>query len=254
MPRIRSIKPEFFTDEDVGCLPPLARLLFIAMWTEADKAGRLKDKPKTLKARCLPFDNINIEQSLQQLAELKFIIRYTHEGSDYIQIRTWEEHQRPHHTERESVYPSCVDGGVTVNSPSNNGEITVKEPSARKREPSLPFLSLPFPSSLQEEAFRPVWESWVNHRVQIKKPLTKEQVAKQLARFGEWGLERSVTAINHTIEKGWQGIREPDESNNGRPARGEPAPKHVLDESLAEARKRIQRTREQYIDPCRQQE
>jgi hypothetical protein len=39
--RIRTIKPEFFTSEDIVSLPPLTRLLYIALWCEADKEGRL---------------------------------------------------------------------------------------------------------------------------------------------------------------------------------------------------------------------
>jgi hypothetical protein len=205
--RIRTIKPEFFTDEDLGRLPPLTRLLFIGMWTEADKAGRMKDKAGTLKARLMPFDNMNVEKALQELAAGKFIVRYQVDGEQYIQIRTWNEHQRPHHTERESNYPDSVNGELTVKEPLLNGE----KNCSRKREPSLPFLSLPFPSSLEGSVeFQEEWESWVKHRVQIKKPLTAEQVKKQLQEFGEWGVERAVAAIRHTVKKGWQGIREPE--------------------------------------------
>ena len=211
MARIRSIKPEFFIDEDIGNLPPLTRLLFVGMWCEADKAGRLKDKPKTLKARCLPFDSVDINKALDQLADSRFIIRYMVGGEQYIQIRTWDEHQRPHHTERASVYPESVNGDLTVNSPLQDGEKKV----TRNREPSLPFLSLPFPSSLGESEFRPVWEKWVKHRVQIKKPLKEAQATEQIRQFGEWGTARSIAAINHTVRQGWQGLREPE---NGQPA------------------------------------
>lgn len=250
MARIRSIKPEFFSDEDVAGLPPLVRLLFIGMWCEADKAGRLKDKPSTIKARCLPYDNVDVKKAIIQLAEAGFIIRYTVEGVAYIQIRTWSEHQRPHHTERESTYPSSVNGEITVKQPLDNGATQC----SRKREPSLPFLSFPFPSVLEESEFRPVWISWVKHRIQIKKPLTDEQVGRQVAKFAEWGMKRSIAAINHTIEKGWQGIREPDESVSPSVRKGEPAPAAVLNESYAEAQKRIAKTRAQYIETCRRQQ
>ena len=49
MARIRTIKPEFFTSEDIVALSPLARLLFIALWCEADREGRLVWKP-TIRA------------------------------------------------------------------------------------------------------------------------------------------------------------------------------------------------------------
>ena len=37
--RIRTIKPDFFTSEDIVVLTPWARLLYIALWCEADREG-----------------------------------------------------------------------------------------------------------------------------------------------------------------------------------------------------------------------
>lgn len=41
MARIRTIKPEFFTSEDIVSLSPLARLFYVSLWCEADREGRL---------------------------------------------------------------------------------------------------------------------------------------------------------------------------------------------------------------------
>jgi len=49
MARIRSLKPDFFKDEDLAVLPFEARLLFEGLWCYADKEGRLEDRPKYLK-------------------------------------------------------------------------------------------------------------------------------------------------------------------------------------------------------------
>jgi hypothetical protein len=218
MARIRTIKPEFFTDEELGQLSPAIRLLFIALWTEADKAGRLKDRPKTLKARCVPFDHMDIDKALGTLADGKFIVRYEAEGEAYIQIRTWNEHQRPHHTERESVIPERVNGYLTVKEPLLNGvndsvntpfpSLPVLEVSKNKPSP----LNLPFQDSPD---FQQAWITWVAHRKQIKKPLTAEQTKAQLEEFSEWGVGRSVAAIKYTVKKGWQGLREPEVEPNG---------------------------------------
>lgn len=54
MARIRAIKPDFFTSEDIVSLSPLARLLFISTWLEADREGRFVWRPKTMKLRYLP--------------------------------------------------------------------------------------------------------------------------------------------------------------------------------------------------------
>ena len=50
MARIRSLKPEFFKDEDLALLPFEARILYSGLWCYADREGRLEDRPKYLKA------------------------------------------------------------------------------------------------------------------------------------------------------------------------------------------------------------
>lgn len=126
MSRIRTIKPEFFLDEDVASLEPLDRLAFIGLWCVADKAGRLEDRPARLAVQILPYERAGFEERLDRLASSRFIVRYALEdGRKIIQIRTWKRHQRPHHTEAESILPGPgVNGEPTVNEPSTHGEET----------------------------------------------------------------------------------------------------------------------------------
>lgn len=111
MARIRYIKPDFFKDEDLAELPFETRLFFAGLWTQADKEGRLEDRPKRLKVELMPYDNADIEKMLQELANHKkdsgcpFIMRYEVNGQRYIQILAWKKHQRPHHTEKISEIP-----------------------------------------------------------------------------------------------------------------------------------------------------
>lgn len=56
MPRIRSIKPEFWEHEDIAKLPPYARLLFVASWNFADDEGLLRWNPAWLGAQAFPYD------------------------------------------------------------------------------------------------------------------------------------------------------------------------------------------------------
>lgn len=76
MARIRTVKPQFFMNEEIAELSAMNRLLFIALWTQADREGRLIDRPKRLKAEIFPYDNFDMDKGLQQLFEAKFIIRY----------------------------------------------------------------------------------------------------------------------------------------------------------------------------------
>ncbi len=106
MARARSIKPGFFKNEKLADLPVAARLLFAGLWTIADRAGRLEDRPKRIRAEVFPYDNHNIVKLLDSLCGAGFIVRYRANGCDYIAIPTWDKHQNPHKNEVESTIPA----------------------------------------------------------------------------------------------------------------------------------------------------
>jgi hypothetical protein len=104
--RSRNIKPGFFKNERLAECDPLARLLFAGLWCEADREGRLEDRPKRLKAEILPYDECDVSSLLDQLAKHGFIARYNSGGLALIAIPTFLDHQRPHNKEPESYLPS----------------------------------------------------------------------------------------------------------------------------------------------------
>lgn len=114
MARIRTIKPEFFTSESVLSVSPLARLFFIGLWCEADREGRLKWKPKTLKFRYLPGDSVDIEKLCAELEEAKMIETYTCDDIDYCEIPSFKSHQVINNREKESELPSRVNDASTT--------------------------------------------------------------------------------------------------------------------------------------------
>jgi hypothetical protein len=103
MARIRTIKPEFFTSEDIVALPPLTRLLYIAIWCEADKEGRLPWKPMTFKLRYFPADNCDIKAMCAELVEAGLVVLYS-EGLAY--IPSFGKHQHINPRESQSTLPS----------------------------------------------------------------------------------------------------------------------------------------------------
>jgi hypothetical protein len=119
--RARNIKPGFFANESLVELPFEYRLLFIGLWTVADKSGRLDDRPKKIKMLVFPADAVDVNRGLTELERLGFIVRYKAVGANYIQIVNWDKHQNPHHTERASTIPPFVNGEVTVNYPCLDG-------------------------------------------------------------------------------------------------------------------------------------
>jgi hypothetical protein len=102
MARIRTIKPEFFTSEDIVNLSPFARLLYIALWCESDKEGRLVWKPKTFKMRYLPGDDIDIQALCKELTDSGLVVLY---GDGLAHIPAFKSHQHINPRESESQLP-----------------------------------------------------------------------------------------------------------------------------------------------------
>jgi len=122
---MRIVKPRFFTDEEIADLAPLTRLLFIGLWTIADRKGRLEDRPKRIKAEIMPYDNHNIDTALTHLHDAGFITRYEVDRKKYIQINTFEKHQHCHIKESESTIPApCKTGASTPLSLTVTGTVT----------------------------------------------------------------------------------------------------------------------------------
>jgi len=137
MARARNIKPGFFRNADLVELPYEARLLFIGLWTIADRKGRLEDRPKQIKMELFPADNLDCDALLDELAQIGVVERYQHGDKRYLQVVNFEKHQNPHRDEKASSIPGpgeeaaeivdeqdshdastvqapCTDGGDTV--------------------------------------------------------------------------------------------------------------------------------------------
>ncbi|MDC4573553.1 hypothetical protein OW666_02725 [Acinetobacter baumannii] len=105
MARSRNIKPSFFMNEDIIELPYEARLLFIGLWTLADREGRLENRPKKIKMSLFPADDINVAEQLENISKFGFIELYNADGIDVIHIVNFVKHQNPHGLEKDSELP-----------------------------------------------------------------------------------------------------------------------------------------------------
>jgi len=106
MARTRSIRPGFFTNEDLCSLPPLTRLLFAGLWTLADREGRLLDQPAKIKAALFPYERrLSVERALAELAAKKLVLRYSSCGLRLVFVQSWYRHQHPHPREEASKLP-----------------------------------------------------------------------------------------------------------------------------------------------------
>jgi hypothetical protein len=95
--RIRTIKPEFWTDGNIVKLSPLARLFFIGMWnfTLCDH-GHVADDAFRLKLQILPTDDVNAEDLLSEIMAAGRVQRISGgSGSrSFLHIKRFEDHQK----------------------------------------------------------------------------------------------------------------------------------------------------------------
>ena len=94
MPRIRTIKPEFWADEKLGPMDAISRLVFLALVSLADDAGRLLDSVKQLDGEIFAYTSESCRRSLDDLSASGRIRRgETTSGQKVIQIVNWR-HQK----------------------------------------------------------------------------------------------------------------------------------------------------------------
>jgi len=93
MARIRTIKPDFWTDEKLAECSLAARLLFIGMLNFADDNGNLTRSAKKLKMQVFPADNIDCEPILQELIFQGIVFEYAVGNDNYLSIKGFLKHQ-----------------------------------------------------------------------------------------------------------------------------------------------------------------
>ncbi len=135
MPKIRGVKPDYWTDEAIVELSIPARLLFIGLWNYACDNGHVQDKSKQIKMRVLPTDEVNCAELLREIEAQKLIQRL----DGWITIPNLTHHQKPHKRwfvtceKADCAMPEGATYGyskpeTTVAQPLNNECSTVEQP------------------------------------------------------------------------------------------------------------------------------
>lgn len=97
MPRIRTIKPEFWTSGQVADCSPVARLLFIGMFNFCDDHGVHPACTKRLKMQVFPADQLSydaIQAMIDELLAAGLLYAYQVGGEDYWLVTGWAKHQK----------------------------------------------------------------------------------------------------------------------------------------------------------------
>ncbi|MEM7416772.1 MAG: hypothetical protein AAF389_14800 [Gemmatimonadota bacterium] len=142
MPRIRTIKPEFWSDEKLGPLEPLTRLVFLGLVSHADDAGRLVDSVRQLDGLLFPYSEDSSRDSLETLARLSRIVRYQSDsGQRLIQIVGWTKHQRVDKPSKH-VLPAPTSESVVDQQDPEPSRDTPETLASVSRDPRAPTMDL----------------------------------------------------------------------------------------------------------------
>jgi hypothetical protein len=126
MARIRTIKPEFWTDDRIGECSVSARLLFIACWNFADDKGGLDRSAKQLKAQAFPYDVIDCEPLIQELLGQRLLIEYEAQGRKYLHINGFLKHQKIDNPAKARIPPYEESSEKSEDSPSPTGGLAAE--------------------------------------------------------------------------------------------------------------------------------
>jgi hypothetical protein len=120
MGRIRTVKPELFSHEELyeaeieSGLP--LRIAYVGLFTVADREGRFKWRPRTLKLAVLPYDEVDFSRVLDALMTRGFIVKYANETGEFGYIPSFSKHQVINNRESASDLPDpkeCPGKSVT---------------------------------------------------------------------------------------------------------------------------------------------
>lgn len=103
MARIRTIKPDFWTDEKLTECSMSARLFFVGTWNFADDNGNLVRSAKKLKMQIFPADALDCEPLIQELIEIGVLIEYCVGTEKYLHIKGFKKHQVINRPSKSSI-------------------------------------------------------------------------------------------------------------------------------------------------------
>ena len=221
MARARNIKPGFFKNETLAECSPLARLLFAGLWCLADRAGRLEDRPKRIRAELLPYDDGSVDAMLDELHQAGFILRYLAGGQRFIQVQNFAKHQNPHCREPESAIPAPGEHCTSTVQEQNEHRTGPADslnliPDSLNPHPGEPPCS-PSASESAEDGFANFWERYPRKvaKAQAQKVWRKLKPSGKLLADLMAGLERQKTS-EQWLKDGGKFVPHPASWLNGK--------------------------------------
>lgn len=214
----------------IGLLGRGAEVLPIRLWCYCGmhhaESGRLADySPQEIETIVEWWGKPG--EAIKALETVGFLDLDTH---GIYSVHEWQEHEGhivSYQKRAKTAAKARWDNDIGDDAPSNalsNAKSKSKQcqNSAGQRSAKKPpdplsgeaeFAAL-IPPELDVPHFRSAWAKWETHRREIRHALKPTMVESQMKWLSALGANRAVAAIDYTILKGWQGLRE-SEGKNG---------------------------------------
>jgi hypothetical protein len=142
MPRIRALKPDFWSDSKMVKLSPYARLFYMGMWNfSLCERGHLPDDAEDLKLKILPADPVDGDDLLAELLKLGRIQRrQTPDGQTFLLMPKLTEHQKADPRWKPRC-PYCLLNGTDTAAPETQEDSPTLTDTHPPRLPNSPELS-----------------------------------------------------------------------------------------------------------------
>ena len=105
MKKHRGVSVDFWTDEKVVSMSPLARLLFMGSWHYCCDGGHLDATPLELKMRVLPADNCDPAELVEEILTTGL---YARDEEGRLSVPKLPEHQKIDKPSQSRI-PACPD-------------------------------------------------------------------------------------------------------------------------------------------------
>ena len=239
MARIRTIKPEFPQSESMGRVSREARLCFVLIWTICDDSGRTRAASRMLASLLYPYDDDaanHIEGWLDELEAEGCIVRYAVDGSHYLQVKKWSDHQKIDKPSKSRIPTPPEPSRILANIPDTpakplerssedlgregtrdlgregNGEEKGDEPPVSSPDGQKEVFTLP------EWIPQKTWDEF--QKVRKKKraactPYAHSLVVRELVRIRDQLGQDPVMVLNKSITSGWADVYELKGGGNG---------------------------------------
>ncbi len=200
MARIRSIKPEFWSDDTITECSLSARLLFIGIWNFADDAGNLDRSAKQIKARVFPVDNVDCEPLLQELLTHGLLIEYSVSDKKFLHIPGFAKHQVINRPSAPVVPPyplaDVTPTALSEDSVSTHAGREGKGEERKGESPEAPVV----------EGLNPIaWAEWLTYRREIRKPLKPASMLAAQRKLAAFGPDQAAV-VEQSKANAWVGM------------------------------------------------